>query len=264
MVAPFKERDWEKIASTLSMCNWTVALEDGAPVARANQRMVRSVTLPFEPSLKPKWQFARCRCDPEAEANDPLQRVTDYVTTPIGFLVAYDAGEFGGGLRWFDASGTFRQVIAKENTMRLFETPKGILALMAYSHGGAWEGRLMRLKPVGHRWRIDTRSLPGESMAVSTETNGAFLIATERVEFGTQAHVVRVDPDFRVKTLHKLVTPFPNFNANSVIRSEDGTIYLGGSYAVIRLRPKQTGYEEDWLAPPGAEWDPADSLAPKS
>lgn len=106
--APF-DATWEVIAATLSFCNWSVSLENGLPVARVNERKRREVTLPFEPSRKPRYQFVRCRCDPEAEANDPPQRVTDYVASPLGYLVAYDSGEFGGGLSWFDESGTFRQ-----------------------------------------------------------------------------------------------------------------------------------------------------------
>lgn len=44
----------------------------------------------------------------------------------------------------------------------------------------------------------------------------------------------------------------------SIVKEDDGTIYLGGRYAVIPLRPASSGYTEDWLAPEGAEskWRP--------
>jgi len=37
-----------------------------------------------------------------------------------------------------------------------------------------------------------------------------------------------------------------------MVRDEDGTLYLGGQYVVVRLRPLEVGYAETWLAPAGA------------
>ncbi len=36
------------------------------------------------------------------------------------------------------------------------------------------------------------------------------------------------------------------------VRDADGTLYLGGDYVVVRLRPREVGFTETWLTPAGA------------
>lgn len=142
---PLFEGDGWNRAERLSVCEWSVSVNGGSLTATIFDRNPASVTLPFEPSQRPKYQLVHCACDKTATDRDPLLRVTDYLRTPAGYLVSYDSGKFGGGLSWFDASGTFRQKITGENTIRIVATPSGIMAVSRTAS---------MIEPIGHVLRL--------------------------------------------------------------------------------------------------------------
>ena len=72
----------------------------------------------------------------------------------------------------------------------------------------------------------------------------------------TDGHLVRIGSGGRLTVLHR--GKWSEIIPRSIVKDDDGAIYLGGRFAVIRLRPASSGYSEDWLAPEGAEskWRP--------
>jgi hypothetical protein len=247
-VPPFEGDGWDK-AERLSVCEWSVSVDRGSLAATIYDRNPASVALPFEPSQRPKYQLVHCACDETAAEDDPPLRVTDYLRTPAGYLVSYDSGEFGGGLSWFDESGTFRQQITGENTIRIVATPSGIMAVSWTASMVEPIGHVLRLMQSGTRWRFSTTRLPGVPNAVSQDSDGTMLVATD-------GHLVSIGTGGRVTVLHR--GKWSEMVPRSIVKENDGTIYLGGRFAVIRLRPASLGYLEDWLAPEGAEskWRP--------
>jgi hypothetical protein len=246
--APFEAGAWD-LAERLSVCHWSVSLEGSSLAATITGSKPASVPLPFEPSMRPQYQLVHCACDKTAAENDPPLRVTDYVPTPQGFLVAYDSGEFGGGLSWFDASGTFRQSIAGENTIRVLATPSGIMAVAWTADMVEPTGHVLRLRWSGKRWLFEKTKLPDVPGGVLLDSDGTLLVATTK-------HLLRVGPGAQLTVLHR--GAWSDIVPTSVVKDADGAIYLGGRYAVIRLRPGPSGYAEEWLAPEGAEsrWRP--------
>jgi hypothetical protein len=240
---PFEGSSWDH-AERLSVCHWSVSLDGGSLVATISVRDPASVSLPFEPSVRPQYQLVRCDCDKTAAANDPPLRVTDYVPTPQGFLVAYDSGEFGGGLSWFDASGTFRQSIVDENTIRVLATPSGIMAVTRTAHMVKPSGHILRLRWSGRRWLFQKTKLRDEPRGVWLDSDGTLLVVTND-------RLLRVGPRAPLTVLHR--GAWSDIGPTSVVKDNDGAIYLGARHAVIRLRPGPLGYTEEWLAPEGAE-----------
>lgn len=225
-VLPFEGDGWDK-AERLSVCEWSVSVDSGSLAARIYDRNPASVALPFEPSQCPKYEIVHCACNKTAAENDPPLRVTDFLRTPTGYLVSYDSGEFGGGLSWFDASGTFRQQITGENTIRIVATPSGITAVSQTASMIEPIGHVLRLMQSGARWRFSRTKLPGVPHAVSQDSDGTMLVATD-------GHLVRIGSGGRLTVLHR--GKWSEIVPRSIVKDDDGAIYLGGRFAVIRLR----------------------------
>jgi hypothetical protein len=170
--------------------------------------------------------------------------VSDYLRTPNGFLVAYDSGEWGGGLSWFDEAGAFRQAIMDENTSHILETPDGILALTGLAHMTHDAGHVVQLTFDEARWSTHKVELPGAPKAALLEPDGALFVATSD-------HLVRVERGPRVTVLHQ--GTWGGLYPNSLVRDASGTFYLGMRYVVARLRRTEAGYSEEWLTPNGVE-----------
>jgi hypothetical protein len=94
-----------------------------------------------------------------------------------------------------------------------------------------------------HEWHVlHSVDLTGMPFAFADEPNGTFLIATSQ-------RIVRLSETKRVEVLYRS----RNFQyPTSMVRDDDGTLYVGDKYVVVRLRPRDVGYAETWLAPPGA------------
>lgn len=175
------------------------------------------------------------------EPDAPL-KVSDYLRTPLGLLVAYDSGEFGGELWWFDQSGTLREVISRENTFRILDTPTGILALTGLAHLMSDEGHILKLTPASDGWQVKRVDLPGAPQAVLQDPDGSILVVTNQF-------VARVLAGPSVAVLHR--GDWRGLYPNSLARTANGILYVGMRHFVVRLRPTSTGYLEDWLVPPG-------------
>ena len=228
-----------------SACSWVVSQgPDGAISAKLYIRARTDIQLPFEPSVSPRWEIARCSGD-RSEANEPKLEVSALLQTQDGFLVGYDSGEFGGGLSWFNAEGQFQESFTNENTWRIVPTSTGAVVFTGLSHVFSNKGQVLRLRHRAGRWQVARTNLPGAPLAVFPDANESFLVATTR-------HLLRIQRDLRVTVLHRGAWG-GNGSLNSMARDASGTIYLGMGYVVARLRPTRTGYVEEWLAPVGPQ-----------
>jgi hypothetical protein len=242
---PPSDADGLDLMAQFSACSWVVSQDPGGVIS-ANLYIPRrrDLELPFEPSVSPKWQMARCSSD-DSETNEPKLAVSDFLQIQNGFLVGYNSGEFGGGLSWFDGDGRFRQSITTENTQRIIPTRQGAVVFTGLAHGLQDTGHVLRLLYGEGRWRMTRANLPGAPLAVLSDADESFVVVTTR-------HLVRIRRDFRVVLLHRGAWR-GNPSPNSIVRDSSGRIYLGMSYAVARLRPTQSGYVEEWLAPSGPQ-----------
>jgi hypothetical protein len=235
----------EEMAARFSHCSWTVSADaaGGVFAALAVPRR-RTVGLPFEPSVTPRWRLVRCAGD-HTEYTDPPLAVRDFLAVPGGFLVGYNSGEFGGGLFRFNADGRFVEEMTSENVVRIVADPRGPIVFTGIAHLGVDRGEVLRISHWAGRWRVTRAALPSDPRAILAESDGSFLVVT--------AHqLVRVTQNLRAVVLHHgswggHVAP------TSIVRDSSGTIYVGMRYAVARLRMNGRAFAEEWLVPPGPQ-----------
>src|SRR5262245_39718869 len=191
------------------------------------------VELPFQPSFVPRWAVLSCRTEERSEANLPQQEVSGFVETANGYLVGYDSGEWGGGLYSYSKSGELLQELLTENVRRIVKFRDGYLVFTGIAHMFTDRGEAALLKRDGDDWRVAYRlDLTGEPRTFLQESESSMLIATDD-------RILRITNGRRVEVLYGSRHRF--WGANSMVKDRDGTLYLGASYIVVRLRPRAVG-----------------------
>jgi hypothetical protein len=173
-----------------------------------------------------------------------------------GYLVGFNAGEFGGGAWWFSADGSRRRKLTirkseapgdyvAENVRAFATVGKDVLAFEGLNHLSANDGQVVRLRRSGNgQWRVWAfTDLPACPHAVLQDGDSSWLLATTE-------GILRVDANGGVKSLWQ-----PSWGhlyyPNSLVRDTTGALYMGMRTFVVRLRPSSsTEYLVDVLVPP--------------
>jgi hypothetical protein len=170
-----------------------------------------------------------------------------WIATKGGWLVGFDAGEFGGGLWFVGADGDRRQVSLEgvpswaQNVHGIVEQQGGPLVFVGLNHLSADFGAVLRCVRREGRW--DTRlisRLDGAPGAAARLSNGDAIFVTTR-------GIGRVTPSGRVGSLLK--RDLDGLYPESIATDAGGNVYVGIRGAVIRLRAGAA--REEWLVPPG-------------
>ncbi|NUP09740.1 MAG: hypothetical protein HOW73_27150 [Polyangiaceae bacterium] len=223
-------------------CSWTVELEaDGVRAAATKPfSFPKTPRLPFRPHTVPKWEVVRC----SGGADDyvpPDQDVRTFAEVAGGFLVGYNSGEFGGGLYWYEKTGALRQQVLDENVDGIIPLAGGLVVLTGLAHLGGDHGRASVLMADGPVWRVKkSLDITGQARASFVDADGSIFIATSK-------RVVRIRDLRKVEVLHTFDPRFEH--VSSLVKTAEGTLYLGGLVAVVRLTPTDDGYVEARLAP---------------
>lgn len=208
---------------------WVVSLRDGRPMAHL--RVKESPTpLPFE--IAP------------GTAREGLSGWRLSTKVSDGWIVAFNAGEFGAGLWWFSSDGKDRDKISESWINGFIETKSGLLALEGIAHGVSSEGQILRLNrdPAG-RWRtevlVNLKHAP--EVALKQADDSLIVATTDRL--------LRVVPaDKKVEVL--LDDAFwGGLYANSIVATQDGTIYLGMRHGIAKLKQTSGKSKLTWLLP---------------
>jgi hypothetical protein len=210
---------------------WVVSLRDGHPYAKLRSGPVeRSVPLPFE--IEP------------GSAIEGLAGTRHSAKVADGWLVAFNAGEFGAGLWWFSPDGKKRDKIAEAWVRDFYSTEVGVLALEGIAHMNENRGRIIRLfRDRGSRWRTeDLIDLKHAPEAAVKRTDGSLLIAT------TDRLLKVVPSDKTVVVLHKDAF-WSGLYPNSLVVTPGGTIYLGMRHGVAKVENRGGEYKVVWLLP---------------
>jgi hypothetical protein len=208
---------------------WVVTLRDGRPVAHLRVKEAPA-PLPFE--IAP------------GTAREGLsgQRLSTKVSD--GWIVAYNAGEFGAGLWWFSPDGKKRDKISEAWINGFIETKSGLLALEGIAHGIGSEGQILRLdRSLAERWRSEVFVKLEHAPYVGVkQADGSLIIATTD-------RLLRVVPaDKKVEVL--LDNAFwGGLYPNSIVATQDGTIYLGMRHGVAKLERTSGKSKVTWLLP---------------
>jgi hypothetical protein len=182
-------------------------------------------SLPFDPPN-----------DTTGRARTIVQAVDD------GWLVALDAGEWGGSLWWISSDGSQRVKLGHEHVVALL--PRGDVVWAPGSDTFRQAGIVLRIEKDGSsRWQ--TRVMP----QTLSERAEAATLDGETLLIATSESVEAVDPSGNISVLAKV--DWLNYAPNSLYRTRDGIIFVGLHHGVARLVPdSKGGHVEDWLVPP--------------
>ncbi len=230
-------------------CDWRVVRQDGVLLAVVDVPTAGGdLILPFEPSFRPRWEVVRCGDEARQKLVEPPLEVRTFLEFEGGYLVGYDSGEWGGGLYWYDRSGSLRQVVSKKHVRWMFRTPSGVFVFGGLAHMGGDVGEVLRLELTGDEWSSHGLPLVSAPSALLFESESSALVAgragLSRVRWGERTE------DLSLEHLHEPRGDWAE--VTSLEKEPDGAIFLGTMHAVVRLRPEGDGYVEEWLAPEGA------------
>jgi hypothetical protein len=159
-----------------------------------------------------------------------------------GWLVGFDAGEFGGALWWFSVDGSKRRKLAEDNVAGFADSSVGVLALVGLAHMGTDYGKVLLVHEGngGNRQVESIADLGSAPTAFAMESADSLIVAT-------YDKIVRVLTSGEVEQIIAPKDGFPY--PNSLTLSKAGVIHVGMRHFVLRLSPSNEGYKEEWFVP---------------
>jgi hypothetical protein len=156
-----------------------------------------------------------------------------------GFLVGFDAGEFGGALFWFNETGDKRVQLADVNIIGITELRVGVVALSGLAHMGMSEGKLLRVSRTRDTWSaapwIDMHGAVEAFVRESSES--MLVLSTTGLDRVTACGDV----------LRLATTNYDVLYPSSMAVDAKGVVYVGMRQFVTRFVPTSDGYREEWL-----------------
>lgn len=203
---------------------WRISIEQGA--ARIEEAARR------EPDTGPPLPFSL--------PNDPDFRGRRHtVAFAGGFLVGFDAGEWGGALFWFSADGSRRQRVVGQNVRGL--VPIGadaVLSIEGLAHLSLSFGYVHRIERA-HGAVTVTRAtaLPDAPQTYVATADGVYILTTSRL--------VRLAHDLQQTAVQPVTTP--GLYPDSMAIDARGALWIGMRQLVLRLSPARGRFTETWL-----------------
>jgi hypothetical protein len=162
-----------------------------------------------------------------------------------GWLLGFDAGEFGGGLWSADRSGNMRE-LSRENVHGLVDTPQGVLVFVGLAHMGLDSGSVL-IVPYTAKSKADVKTLVKLDGAPEALTR----ISSDTVLLVTTRGITEISSFGGTKTL--LHRDFRPLHPNSVVSMPDGTVYVGMHLFLLRFAPRAEHNAEQWFLPKSCE-----------
>lgn len=220
-----------------SRMSWSVsAIDNDVKITEYMPEGVEKPSLPSGFQIKPEWSRGRRQA----------------LRFEGGWLIGIDAGEWGGGLWITNEDGSLSKLIVEDNVRGIVRTAQGIFVLSGLAHGVFDFGSVVMLShphdmQVALEW---TASLDSAPKAFVRLTDDSVLVIDE---FGAS----QITPSGGRKRLFYL-KPVRGYHplANSVVRTANGSIYVGMRTFVLRFLPGGVGqsgthseYTEEFLLP---------------
>jgi hypothetical protein len=121
--------------------SWRVYLEKGQILADANPEQTRNPVV--LPPFSPTWKGSKVESD-------------TWVGIPVedGWLVAFNVGEFGADVVWYNHDGSKQYEVAQEYVDQFLVTPDGIFGQGGLAHMGTAFGGLYRFDRKRDQWQL--------------------------------------------------------------------------------------------------------------
>ena len=220
-----------------SVLFWRVSLANGVPRAERLKSREHLDPIPFG--------YAE---GGDRQGNRHVARVDG------GWLVGFDAGEFGGGLWWFGERNGHHgrrirpnpllptnpnDVFHAENVLGLPLVGGQRLVLMGLDHLMGRSGRIFRAVAGATGWEL-------APVAVLDAEPDVWLVDGSRLLFLTESGLW-VSDGAEAKRVHAV--DLGAFAPTSMVRTRDGALYIGMRYYVLRLSERGDVWEETWFVP---------------
>jgi len=158
-----------------------------------------------------------------------------------GWLIGFDAGEFGGGLWWFSTDGKDSTKLLPQNVHAIYKTPDGIFVLAGLAHLSLNSGEIDQFTETPDKVSLKfVVSLGGSPEASTLGPEGQIVIATPH-------SVLLFDHSLKLHELYKsgedLTYP------TSVVIERNGEVFVAMRFFLLRLVPEEADYRPDWLMP---------------
>jgi hypothetical protein len=220
---------------------WLVYLHEGRPSARLRAvKREKGSPYPEKQESYPPMPFKV----PQGSAKDGLTGEWFSVKVSDGWIIGFDAGEWGAWLWWFSPDGKQREKISEDHVVGFFQTDAGLLALEGIAHGTTSVGRIIRLtKGEEGRWRSEHFvDLKGAPEAAVKGSDGTLTVATHD-------RLLRVHLDTRKIDVLLSNAFWGSLYPNSMILAPSGTVYLGMRHGVVEVERIDAAYKAKWLIP---------------
>ncbi len=206
---------------------WQVDIKNGRPVAhlKKTNQQVKSI-LPFV-----------LKRDTKMPGELQAYKVRD------GWLLGFNAGEWGGSLWWYSANGKQRYRISYDQITQFLPTKRGLFALEGLAHMSLSFGQIIEIRrdKKGH-WTSSRFVDLGHAPYVGVvDSAGNFIVSTTH-------NVIEVHPD-KIQNVLLPVVFWSCFYPRSIALGPSGDIYLGMRHGVVRIHAVNFTYTADWLLP---------------
>ncbi|MGC2705978.1 MAG: hypothetical protein WA361_15790 [Candidatus Acidiferrales bacterium] len=160
------------------------------------------------------------------------------------WLLAYDGGEFGGGLWLTNEDGSEVKQIYDSDVQAVVPLGNRVLVLSGLAHMGMDAGdALIYSSPRAMNMALQKSiKLDGSPRTFVQESDGSVL-------FVTTHSLCRITANGELKILHTLPSWTAQQYANSMAATPDGSIYVGMRMFVLKLNDKGGEYTEEWMLP---------------
>ena len=205
---------------------WRVTVETGAVhVSRSSN--------PEHPTLPP--HFTR---------TDQMRGRSVVAKAGDGWLVGFDAGEFGGGLWWTSNDGREKKKLTDENVHAILARQAELLVFTGLAHMSIDEGRVYSYRPASQSvgTLVEVADLGSAPNAALVESNDIVLVAA-------QTRILALYPSNQLRVLYRN-RDMGMLYTNSIAQDSAGNVVIGMRFFVLRLRPRRDGeYEPEWYFP---------------
>lgn len=221
-----KEAAW--YAANYSNHEWEVYLDDGIICAREYNPKKEII------GEKPQFKIPDSK---QARGRKYTLHATD------GWLIGYNAGEWGGSLWRFSEDGAKKYKISDDQINGFLQTSHGIYGLEGLAHLGISKGGIVKIikNKKTNRWGSELFAKLHEAPdAVALDKDGSMIVVTT-------SGLVRVSSVGKVEILVK-DTDWWGFYPNSIVLDSSGTAYIGMRQGVAKISltpPSPT----EWLIP---------------
>ncbi|WP_147263563.1 hypothetical protein [Roseimicrobium gellanilyticum] len=169
-----------------------------------------------------------------------------YLPTDDGWLVAFNRGEFGAALYWYDKTGKSSYKISDHQVVAFVSNTKGIFAVEGLSHLGLNHGSIIRISRAhqASSWRAETfAKLPSCPEAAASSKDGTLYVALSD-------RLLAVTPKGEMTSLMQGDFLLGGQANSALLSSDESTLYVGMTQFVLKVNVKTR--QQRYLLPDAA------------